>query len=103
MTIYKGVFPVAPTVFDALGNLDLEGQKRIAQGQCSHMSFLLRSNDPKNNEQAKQVKLLTCLHASGPQGNTCERQNCRQACSMLQEQQCLFQLDNGERNFPAKF
>ena len=82
---------------------DLEGQKRIAQGQCSHMSFLLRSNDPKNNEQAKQVKLLTCLHASGPQGNTCERQNCRQACSMLQDQQCLSQLDNGERNFPAKF
>ena len=28
MTIYKGVFPVAPTVFDANGNLDLEGQKR---------------------------------------------------------------------------
>jgi 2-keto-3-deoxy-L-arabinonate dehydratase len=26
--IYKGVFPVAPTVFDAYGNLDLEGQKR---------------------------------------------------------------------------
>ncbi len=82
---------------------DLEGQKRLAQGQCQHMSFLLRSNDPKNNEQAKQVKLLTCLHASGPQGATCERQNCRQACSMLQDQQCLFQLDNGERSFPAKF
>ena len=28
MTIYKGVFPVAPTIFDAHGNLDLEGQKR---------------------------------------------------------------------------
>jgi 4-hydroxy-tetrahydrodipicolinate synthase len=26
--IYKGVFPVAPTVFDDQGNLDLEGQKR---------------------------------------------------------------------------
>jgi 4-hydroxy-tetrahydrodipicolinate synthase len=26
--IYRGVFPVAPTVFDANGNLDLEGQKR---------------------------------------------------------------------------
>ena len=25
---YKGVFPVAPTVFDAAGRLDLEGQKR---------------------------------------------------------------------------
>ena len=28
MTIYKGVFPVAPTVFDKHGNLDLEGQRR---------------------------------------------------------------------------
>jgi 4-hydroxy-tetrahydrodipicolinate synthase len=26
--IYQGVFPVAPTVFDAQGDLDLEGQKR---------------------------------------------------------------------------
>lgn len=25
---YRGVFPVAPTIFDAAGNLDLEGQKR---------------------------------------------------------------------------
>ena len=25
---YKGVFPVAPTVFDANGELDLDGQKR---------------------------------------------------------------------------
>lgn len=25
---YRGVFPVAPTIFDAQGNLDLEGQKR---------------------------------------------------------------------------
>src|SRR5215813_12605825 len=25
---YRGVFPVAPTIFDDRGNLDLEGQKR---------------------------------------------------------------------------
>jgi hypothetical protein len=28
MTIYRGVFPVAPTVFDERGELDLDGQKR---------------------------------------------------------------------------
>jgi 2-keto-3-deoxy-L-arabinonate dehydratase len=28
MMIYRGVFPVAPTVFDAHGRLDLDGQKR---------------------------------------------------------------------------
>jgi 2-keto-3-deoxy-L-arabinonate dehydratase len=40
--IYRGVFPVAPTVFDSNGELDLEGQKRCAdfmidagsQGMC---------------------------------------------------------------------
>ncbi|MEA3092305.1 MAG: 2-keto-3-deoxy-L-arabinonate dehydratase, partial [Caballeronia sp.] len=26
--IYRGVFPVAPTVFDASGRLDLDGQRR---------------------------------------------------------------------------
>ena len=28
-TRYSGVFPIAPTPFDARGNLDLEGQKRV--------------------------------------------------------------------------
>ena len=40
--IYRGVFPVAPTVFDTNGELDLEGQKRCtdfmidagSQGMC---------------------------------------------------------------------
>lgn len=28
LPVYRGVFPVAPTIFDARGRLDLEGQKR---------------------------------------------------------------------------
>jgi 4-hydroxy-tetrahydrodipicolinate synthase len=44
---YKGVFPVAPTVFDANGDLDLEGQKRAidfmidagSQGICILANF----------------------------------------------------------------
>ena len=47
MTIYKGVFPVAPTVFDSSGNLDLDGQKRAidfmidagSQGVCILANF----------------------------------------------------------------
>ncbi len=27
-TVYRGVFPVAPTIFDAQGGLDLDGQRR---------------------------------------------------------------------------
>src|SRR5947209_20620780 len=30
-TVYRGVFPVAPTVFDERGELDLEGQKRCIE------------------------------------------------------------------------
>src|SRR5712672_154409 len=45
--LYRGVFPVAPTVFDADGRLDLEGQKRAvdcmidagSQGLCILANF----------------------------------------------------------------
>ena len=44
---YRGVFPVAPTIFDANGNLDLEGQRRCidfmidagSQGICILANF----------------------------------------------------------------
>ena len=44
---YRGVFPVAPTIFDANGNLDLEGQRRCidfmvdagSQGVCILANF----------------------------------------------------------------
>ena len=44
---YKGVFPVVPTVFDADGRLDLDGQKRAvdfmidagSQGLCILANF----------------------------------------------------------------
>jgi 2-keto-3-deoxy-L-arabinonate dehydratase len=46
-TIYRGVFPVAPTIFDDHGHLDLEGQKRAidfmidagSQGLCILANF----------------------------------------------------------------
>jgi len=44
---YQGVFPVAPTIFDAHGALDLDGQRRCidfmidagAQGICIHANY----------------------------------------------------------------
>ena len=44
---YRGVFPVAPTIFDASGNLDLDGQRRCidfmidagSQGLCILANF----------------------------------------------------------------
>lgn len=82
---------------------ELEQQKQNAQLQCSRLQFLLRGNDPKNNDNAKQVKIQSCGHASGAQGHSCERAACRSACSSLKDQGCVSQVDNAERNFPAKF
>ena len=44
---YRGVFPVAPTIFDDRGNLDLDGQRRCidfmidagSQGICILATF----------------------------------------------------------------
>jgi serine/threonine-protein kinase len=100
----KGVVaPVAPSAEKPKVDEELEAQKRLAQSQCSTMQILLRSNDPKKNDQARQVKSQTCLRASGAQGASCERAVCRSACNLLHDQACLSQLDSGERNFPARF
>jgi len=45
--VYRGVFPVAPTVFDKNGELDLEGQKRctdfmIDAGSGEEMDAIVR-------------------------------------------------------------
>ncbi len=95
--------PPAPSPTPRPPGEDLEARKRLEQGRCDHMAMLLRSNDPKTNAQANQVKTMTCLAASGPQGATCQRSVCRSACSMLQDQDCLRRLDFAERNYPARF
>jgi len=82
---------------------DLEARRRLAEQGCAHQRFLLTTNDPKNNNMAKQVKTATCLPAMGPQAATCQRNVCRSACSMIQDQDCIRQLDYAERSLPTKF
>ena len=81
----------------------LEAEQRIALGRCSHMQFLLRTNDPKTNDEAKQVQDATCLGAGGPHGSTCDRATCRAACTLLSDKRCLEQLGAAERKVPALF
>jgi len=81
----------------------LEAEQRIAQGRCSHMQFLLRTNDLRTNDEAKQIKDATCVGASGPNGTTCDRATCRAACTLLNDKACLEELEAGERKFPARF
>ncbi|MBX3186386.1 MAG: protein kinase [Labilithrix sp.] len=95
--------PTATPTATASKEDELEAQKRAANAQCNHMRFLLSTNDRANNNQARQVKTLTCLRASSPQGVTCERSVCRQACTILDDKTCLLQLDNAERSFPPRF
>ncbi|AKU98063.1 serine/threonine protein kinase [Labilithrix luteola] len=93
--------PAAPS--SAPKNDSLEAEKRIAQGRCDHMKFLLSTNDRKTNANANQVKTLTCLPASTQNGINCERAVCRSACEILDDKSCIRQLDFAERNWPAKF
>lgn len=71
MTIYKGVFPVAPTVFDALGNLDLEGQKRAIDFMVdagSHGVCILANFSEQfvlTDEEREQVMHVVLDHVAG--------------------------------------
>jgi hypothetical protein len=101
-----GKAAVAPSTTPAAkskADEELEAQKRTVALVCGGLQASLRTNDPKNNDHARQVKLQVCVRSFGPDGRTCERAACRSACSMLQDQQCLSQLDLADRSFPAKF
>jgi len=93
--------PAAPKAPDP--DEELEGQRRLAEQSCAHQRFLLSRNDPANNNQARQVKTMMCLRSMGPQGASCERAVCRSACSMLQDQTCIRQLDAADRNLKPRF
>ena len=82
----------------------LARQKQNAQGRCSAVAALFRGNDL---DAARQVKNMTCTGASSFSPNSgssnCDRANCRRACTILNDQSCIFQLDNAERGNPLKF
>jgi len=68
---YKGVFPVAPTIFDADGRLDLAGQKRVidfmidagSQGLCILANF---SEQFVLTDEERDIVMTTVLdHVSG--------------------------------------
>ena len=68
---YKGVFPVAPTIFDADGRLDLAGQKRAidfmidagSQGLCILANF---SEQFVLTDEERDIVMITVLdHVSG--------------------------------------
>jgi 4-hydroxy-tetrahydrodipicolinate synthase len=71
MTIHQGVFPVAPTVFDALGNLDLEGQKRAIDFMIdagSHGICILANFSEQfvlTDEEREQVMHAVLGHVAG--------------------------------------
>jgi 2-keto-3-deoxy-L-arabinonate dehydratase len=68
---YKGVFPVAPTVFDASGRLDVEGQKRAidfmidagSHGLCILANF--SEQFTLTDEERDLVKTVVLEHVAG--------------------------------------
>lgn len=69
--LYKGVFPVAPTVFDEHGELDLAGQKRAvdfmidagSQGICILANF--SEQFVLTDEEREQVMIAVLEHVNG--------------------------------------
>lgn len=70
-TTYSGVFPIAPTPFDAQGNLDLEGQKRVldcmidqgVDGICILANY---SEQFSLSDEERETLLELCLtHVAG--------------------------------------
>jgi len=82
---------------------DLEARKRLTQQSCDHHMMMMRLPDDGKHTQHQQARTLMCLQASGPQGKSCERIVCRQACATLQDSGCLFRLDNAERAFKPEY
>ncbi|MGN6097454.1 MAG: dihydrodipicolinate synthase family protein [Bosea sp. (in: a-proteobacteria)] len=68
---YKGVFPVAPTVFDAQGRLDLEGQKRAVDFMIdagSHGLCILANFSEQfvlTDEERERVMVAVLEHVAG--------------------------------------
>lgn len=82
-------------------------QKRQAENSCVlHRSNLSR-NDAKTNDQAKRVKWMLCPKSQSLSPNSgasnCERALCRQACAMLQDQDCLRQVDYAAAHNPLRY
>src|SRR3954453_19286868 len=71
-TPYRGVFPVAPTVFDESGNLDLEGQKRCtdfmidagSDGLCILANW--SEQFVLTDEERERVMHCVLEHVAGP-------------------------------------
>ena len=86
---------------------ELAAKKRTAEGFCGlHRSNLSRNQAPANVE-ATRVKNSVCLQASSLSPNSgaanCHRAVCRQACAILNDQQCLRNVDFADRGNPLPF
>src|SRR5689334_3310055 len=68
---YRGVFPVAPTIFDVSGNLDLDGQRRCvdfmidagSQGLCILANF--SEQFVLTDEERERVMQAVLRHVAG--------------------------------------
>ena len=96
--------PPAPAAAASAEAERLARLKQNAQGRCSAQAVIFKGTD---QTAAKTVKTMTCTSASSFSPNSgssnCERANCRRACTILNDQSCLFQLDNAERGNPLPF
>ena len=96
--------PSAPAAPTQKPNDDLEARKRITQGQCDHQMFQMNNFDRDGKHLPHtRARDMMCLRASSPDGKSCERAVCRQACATLDDKMCLMRLSNAERAFKPEY
>lgn len=104
-----GTTPAATAPKDAAADTETEAAriarlKHTSQARCSTHASFFRGADVN---AARTVKNMTCLGSQSLSQNsgvaTCDRANCRKACTLLNDKSCLLQLDAAERGNPLPF
>jgi serine/threonine-protein kinase len=72
------------------------------QGSCDHfhMMMSMAKTPDERKHQAAMAKLQNCIMKPAIR---CQRQVCREACNILNDDACRRTVDNYDRDFPAKY
>ena len=80
-----------------------EAKKKQHTTFCALNKMNIQSTPATDTGRLGNLKASSCLPGNGPDGSNCERLNCRLVCTKLNDNFCQQQVDNADRNFPAKY
>jgi len=80
-----------------------EAKKKQHTTFCALNKMNIQNTPATETGRLGSLKASSCLPGNGPDGSNCERLNCRLVCTKLNDSFCQQQVDNADRNFPAKY